>query len=77
MMFLLELKNQYLENLKYRISISEKNQENKKRIPIFTEQIKEFDKAVVILEGKFNKIQLREKYKIIITELDNLINQAR
>ncbi len=66
----------FLENLEYQISLKEKTYKNFKKIPVFTEQIKQFDKAVLNLEVKFEKIQLRDKYKIIITELDSLIKQA-
>ncbi len=77
MMYLLELKNKYLENLEYQISLKEKTYKNIKKIPVFTGLIRKFDKTVVNLEGKFEKIHLRDKYHIIITELDSLIKQAR
>ena len=77
-MYLINVNNcVFLENLEYQISLKEKTYKNFKKIPVFTEQVKQFDKAVVNLEEKFVKIRLRDKYKIIITELDNLIKQAR
>ncbi len=77
MIYLFELKNKYLQNLEYQISLKEKIYKNFKKIPVFTEQIRKFDKAAINLEAKFERIQLRDKYQIIITELDNLIKQAR
>jgi len=78
MIDLIEVKNcMFLENLEYQISLKENTYKNFKRIPVFTEQIKKFDKSVINLEEKFVKIRLRDKYKIIITELDSLINQAK
>ncbi len=77
-MYLINVNNcVFLENLEYQISLKEKTYKNFKKIPVFTEQVKQFDKAVVNLEEKFVKIRLRDKYKIIITELDNLIKQPR
>ncbi len=77
-MYLINVNNcVFLENLEYQISLKEKTYKNFKKIPVFTEQVKQFDKAVVNLEEKFVKIRLRDKYKIIITELDNLIKQVR
>ena len=77
MMYLLEFTSKFVENLDYQISRKEKTYKAFKKIPVFTEQISNFNKAVINLEEKFEKIQLRDKYKIIITELDNLIKQAR
>jgi hypothetical protein len=78
MIYLIDVNNcMFLENLEYQISLKENTYKNFKRIPVFTEKIKKFDKAVINLEEKFEKIRLRDKYKIIITELDNLINLVK
>jgi hypothetical protein len=77
MRYLLEFTSKFLENLEYQISLKENTYKNFKKIPVFTEQVNMFAKAVVNLEEKFEKIQIRDNYKIIITELDNLIKQAR
>jgi len=74
---LLKVENKYLENLEYQISIKENSIKNFKKIPVFTEQVIQFDKAVIDLTEKFEKIRLRDKYHIIITELDNLIKQSK
>ncbi len=77
LMYLLELNNKYLENLEYQISLKEKTYKNSKKIPAFTGLIRKFDKSVVNLEGKFEKIHLRNSFQIIISELDNLMKQPR
>ena len=69
--------NKFLENLEYQISLKENTFKTMKKIPVFTEKVKQFDKAVVELSDKFEKIQLRDKYQIIITELDNLIKSSK
>ncbi|NVM36933.1 MAG: hypothetical protein HWN81_15150 [Candidatus Lokiarchaeota archaeon] len=71
-----EVENKFLENLEYQISIKEESRETFKKIPVFTEQVKKFDKSVMNLTEKFQKIRLRDKYQIIITELDNLIKNS-
>ncbi len=77
MILLIEVKNKFLENLEYQISMNERSEEVYKKIPVFTEQLKQFDKSVLNLREKFEKIHLREKYQIIITELEDLINSSR
>lgn len=77
LIILTEVKNNFLENLEYQISMIEKNDENYKKIPVFTEQLKQFDKSVMDLSKKFDKIHLRDKYQIIISELEELIQQAK
>jgi len=77
MMYLTEVENKFLENLEYQISIKEESYETFKKIPVFTEQVMQFDKTVVDLTEKFQKIRLRNKYQIIITELDNLIKNSK
>ncbi len=77
MIILIEINNKYLENLEYQISINERAESAYKKIPVFTEQLKHFDKSVMNLREKFEKIHLREKYQIIITELEDLIGQSK
>ena len=77
MMYLTEVENKFLKNLEYQISIKEENYDTFKKIPVFTEQVKQFDKSVMNLTEKFQKIRLRDKYHIIITELDNLIKNSK
>jgi len=74
---LIEVNNKFLENLEYQISINERSEVVYKKIPVFTEQLKHFDKSVMNLRDKFEKIHLREKYQIIITELEDLIGQSK
>ena len=77
MMYLTEVENKFLENLEYQISIKEESYDTFKKIPVFTEKIKQFDKSVFDLTEKFQKIRLRDKYQIIISELDNLITNSK
>lgn len=77
MMYLIELDNKFLENLEYQISLKENTYKTLKKIPVFTEQVKQFDSSVSELTNKFERIRLRDKYQIIITELDNLIKNAK
>ena len=77
MMYLTEEKNKFLENLEYQISLKEESYKSFKKIPVFTDQVMKFDKSVVNLTEKFEKIRLRDKYHIIITELDNLIKKSK
>lgn len=77
MMYLIELDNKFLENLEYQIGLKENTYKTLKKIPVFTEQVKQFDNSVSELTGKFERIRLRDKYQIIITELDNLIKNAK
>jgi len=74
---LIEVNNKFLENLEYQISINERSEVAYKKIPVFTEQLKHFDKSVMNLRDKFEKIHLREKYQIIITELEDLIGESK
>ncbi len=69
--------NKYLENLEFQISMKENTYKNFKKIPVFSEQVKQFDIAVINLQAKFNKIRLRDKYQTIITELDELIQGSK
>jgi hypothetical protein len=77
MILMTEVKNNFLEHLEYQISMIEKHEESYKKIPAFTEQVKQFDKSVMNLRDKFDKIHLRDKYQIIITELEELIKQSK
>lgn len=72
-----EVESKFLENLEYQISLKEESYQTFKKIPVFAEQVKEFDKSVMNLTEKFDKIRLRDKYQIIITELDNLIKNSK
>ncbi len=77
MILLPEVENNFLENLEYQISILEKSEEAYKKIPVFAEQLKLFDNSVMNLRDKFEKIHLRDKYQIIIEELEDLIKQSK
>jgi len=74
---LTEVENNFLKNLEYQISLKEEIKETYKKIPVFTEKVKQFDKSVMDLTEKYQKIRLRDKYQIIITELDNLIKNSK
>jgi len=74
---LVEGKNKFLENLEYQIGMNERSEMTYKKIPVFTEQLKHFDKSVMNLREKFEKIHLRDKYQIIITELEDLISHSK
>lgn len=76
MISLIEIENKFLENLEYQIGLKENTYKTLKKIPVFTDQVKNFDKTVMDLTEKFERIRLRDKYQIIITELDNLIKNA-
>jgi hypothetical protein len=74
---LIEVSNKFLENLEYQISMNDRSEVIYKKIPVFTEQLKHFDKSVMDIREKFEKIHLRDKYQIIITELEDLISQSK
>ena len=65
MIILTEVKNNFLENLEYQINMIENPEEIYKKIPVFTEQLKDFDNSVMDLREKFEKIHLRDKYQIM------------
>jgi hypothetical protein len=77
LMYLIEIENKFLENLEYQIGLKENTYKTLKKIPVFTQKVKQFDKSVMNLTDKFERIRLRDKYQIIITELDNLIKNAK
>ena len=77
MILLTEVENNFLENLEYQISIIDKTEESYKKIPVFTEQLKQFDNSVMDLRGNLEKIHIRDKYQIIITELEELLQQSK
>jgi len=77
MILLTEVENNFLENLEYQISIIDKTEESYKKIPLFTEQLKQFDNSVMDLREKLEKIHIRDKYQIIITELEELLQQSK
>ena len=74
---MIDRENKFLENLEYQISLKESSYKTLKKIPVFAEQVKQFDKSVMNLRGKFEKIRQRDKYQEIITELEELIKQAK
>ncbi|MFX1314236.1 MAG: hypothetical protein ACFE9T_00095 [Promethearchaeota archaeon] len=63
------MENKFLENLKYRISIKEQTVETFRKFPVFVSP--ELDKN----EAELINIQVRDKYQIILEELDNLIKK--
>ncbi len=69
--------NKFLENLEYQISLKANTYKTMKKIPVFTEKVKEFDNSVMDLTEKFQKIRIRDKYQLIISELDNLIKNTK
>jgi hypothetical protein len=71
------MENKFLEYLEYQISLKENTYKSLKKIPVFTQGVKQFDKSVKDLSDKFERIRLRDKYQIIITELDSLIKNAK
>ena len=73
---MINVENKFLANLEYQISLKENTYKTLKKIPVFTQKVKQFDKSVLDLTDKFERIRLRDKYQIIITELDNLIQKA-
>jgi hypothetical protein len=77
MIVLTEVENRFLENLEYQISMIENTEDVYRKIPVFTEQLQEFDHSVMDLKAKFEKIHLRDKYQIIITELEELIKKSK
>ncbi len=77
MIILIEVNSKFLENLEYQISVNERSEVVYKKIPVFTEQLKHFDKSVMDLREKFERIHLRDKYQIIITELEDLISHSK
>jgi len=76
-MYLIEIENKFLQNLEYQISLKENTYKTLKKIPVFTQKVNQFDQSVMGLTNKFEKIRIRDKYQIIITELDNLIKNAK
>ena len=65
-----EVENKFLENLEYQISMLEKVEESYKKIPIFTEQLQQFDKSVMDLKNKFDhrktNFPLKGKHKYVV-----------
>ncbi|MFX1390149.1 MAG: hypothetical protein ACFE9Z_08815 [Promethearchaeota archaeon] len=74
---MIEIENKFLENLEYQISLKENTYKTMKKIPVFSDQVRQFDKSVMDLTEKFDKIRIRDKYQIIISELDNLIKKNK
>ena len=65
------MENKFLENLKYRISIKEQTVETFKKFPVFISP--ELEKN----EEELINVQVRDKYQIILEELDNLIKNNK
>ena len=60
----------FLENLKYRISLKEHEIKTHKKFPVFSP-------TLVKNEEEFDRVHLRDKYEIIIQELDKLIQNCK
>lgn len=73
-MYVLELKNEYVENLNHQIN-RKKIEQFKKNLPSFSEQLVECDLAVQELREKFEEIKRREAYKIIIAKLTDFVKK--
>ncbi len=73
-MYVLELKNEFLENLNHQINLK-KIEQFKKNLPSFSEQLQECDLAVQELREKFEEIKRREAYKIIINKLTKFVKK--
>jgi uncharacterized damage-inducible protein DinB len=72
MMHVLEIKNEYLNNLNHQIN-RKKIEQFKKNLPSFNEQLMECDMAVQELREKFEEIKRREAYKIMIQNLEQYV----
>ncbi len=70
----LEIKNEYLENLKHQIN-RKKIEQFKKNLPSFNEQLTQCDMAVQELREKFEEIKRREAYKLIINKLTDFVKK--
>jgi len=65
---LIDLENKFLENLHYRITKKKQTIKPFKKFPVFTSELVKSEEELV-------NIQLRDKYQIIIEELDNLMKK--
>ena len=73
-MYVIELKNEYIENLKHQIN-RKKIEQFRKNIPSFSDQLIECDLAVQELREKFEEIKRREAYKVIISKLNDFVKK--
>ena len=65
---MIDLENKFLENLHYRITKKKQTIKPFKKFPVFTSELVKSEEELV-------NIQLRDKYQIIIEELDNLMKK--
>jgi hypothetical protein len=65
---LIDLENKFLENLHYRVTLKKKIIKPFKKFPDFTSELEKSEEELV-------NVQLRDKYQIIIEELDNLMKK--
>ena len=66
---MIDLENKFLENLHHRITMKKQTIKPFKKFPAFTSELEKS-------EEEFVNIQLRDKYQIIIEELDNLMKNS-
>ena len=64
------MENEFLENLHYRISLKKQTIQPYKKFPVFTSELEKSEEQLV-------NIQLRDKYQIIIEELDSLMKKSQ
>jgi hypothetical protein len=67
---LIDLENKFLENLHYRITLKKQTIKPFKKFPVFTSELEKSEEELV-------NIQVRDKYQIIIEELDNLMKKSQ
>ena len=70
---MIELENKFFENLQHQIKIK-KLEQFKKKIPSYQEQLHDAQEAVQELREKFNEIRIRDAYREMIDQLDDLVN---
>lgn len=62
------MENKFLENLHYRIAVKKQTIKPYKKFPVFTPELEKSEEQLV-------NIHLRDKYQIIIEELDSLMKK--
>ena len=67
---MIDLENKFMENLHYRISIKKQTIQPYRKFPAFTSELEKSEEQLV-------NIQVRDKYQIIIEELDNLMKESQ
>ena len=67
---MIDLENKFLENLHYRITKKKQTIKPFKKFPVFTSELVKSEEELV-------NIQVRDKYQIIIEELDNLMKKSQ